>query len=269
MTTATDPGYTLAELCIAACAEAWRNDGEVLATGIGLVPRLAAGLAKLTFNPDLMMTDAESVLVAEPVPVGPRGNYQVKVDGWMPYLRTFDLLWHGRRHALVGPVQVDRYGQMNISAVGDHARPKASLLGVRGFPGNTLNHPNSLFVPNHSPRVFVAGEVDVVCSLGYNPARWPGGVKPADLDLRLCVTDLAVLDFGGPDHAMRMVSLHPGVTLEQVQAATGFPLQVEGVPPVTAAPTAEQLDIIRTRLDPRNLRATVFKGNPPGTRQAA
>ena len=269
MTTATDPGYTLAELCIAACAEAWRNDGEVLATGIGLVPRLAAGLAKLTFNPDLMMTDAESVLVAEPVPVGPRGNYQVKVEGWMPYLRTFDLLWHGRRHALVGPVQVDRYGQMNISAVGDHARPKASLLGVRGFPGNTLNHPNSLFVPNHSPRVFVAGEVDVVCSLGYNPARWPGGVKPADLDLRLCVTDLAVLDFGGPDHAMRVVSLHPGVTLEQVQAATGFPLQVEGVPPVTAAPTAEQLDIIRTRLDPRNLRATVFKGNPPGTRQAA
>ena len=269
MTTATDAGYTLAELCIAACAEAWRNDGEVLATGIGLVPRLAAGLAKLTFNPDLMMTDAESVLVAEPVPVGPRGNYQVKVEGWMPYLRTFDLLWHGRRHALVGPVQVDRYGQMNISAVGDHAKPKASLLGVRGFPGNTLNHPNSLFVPNHSTRVFVAGEVDVVCSLGYNPSRWPGGVKPADLDLRLCVTDLAVLDFGGPDHAMRVVSLHPGVTLEQVQAATGFALHVAGTLPVTPAPTAEQLEIIRTRLDPRNLRATVFKGNPPGVRQAA
>ena len=267
--TATTPDYTLAELCIVACAEAWRNDGEVLATGIGLVPRLAAGLAKLTFNQDLMMTDAESVLVAEPVPVGPRGNYQVKVEGWMPYLRTFDLLWHGLRHALVGPVQVDRFGQMNISAVGDHAKPKASLLGVRGFPGNTLNHPNSLFIPNHGPRVFVAGEVDVVCSIGYNPARWPGGVKPADLDLRLCVTDLAVLDFGGPDHAMRVVSLHPGVTLEQVQAATGFPLHVEGTPPVTPAPTAEQLEVIRTRLDPHNLRATVFKGNPGGVRQAA
>ena len=181
--TATAPDYTLAELCIVACAEAWRNDGEVLATGIGLVPRLAAGLAKLTFNQDLMMTDAESVLVAEPVPVGPRGNYQVKVEGWMPYLRTFDLLWHGRRHALVGPVQVDRFGQMNISAVGEHAKPKASLLGVRGFPGNTLNHPNSLFIPNHGPRVFVAGEVDVVCSIGYNPARWreARGPRPASV----------------------------------------------------------------------------------------
>jgi glutaconate CoA-transferase subunit B len=80
---------------------------------------------------------------------------------------------------------------------------------------------------------------------------------------------LAVLDFGGPDHAMRVVSLHPGVTLEQVQAATGFPLQVEGTLPVTPAPTAEQLEIIRTRLDPLNLRATVFKGNPGGVRQAA
>ena len=51
--------YTLAELCIAAAAEAWRHDGEVLASGMGLLPRLAASLAKLTFNPALLMTDSE------------------------------------------------------------------------------------------------------------------------------------------------------------------------------------------------------------------
>ena len=64
--------YTLPELCISAAAEAWRDAGEVLATGIGLIPRLAASLAKLSFAPDLLMNDGEAYLVDEPVPVGPR-----------------------------------------------------------------------------------------------------------------------------------------------------------------------------------------------------
>lgn len=263
MTTA----YTLAELCIAQCAEVWRDEGEVLATGIGLVPRLGAGLAKLSFNPDLLMTDGEAYLLAEPVPLGPRAARDARIEGWMPYSRTFDLLWGGRRHALVGPVQVDRFGQMNISVIGDYARPKAAILGARGFPGNSVSHANSMFVPNHSPRVFVAGEVDMVCSAGYNPARWPEGRVPESLRIGRVVTDLAVLDFGGEDHAPRLLTLHPGVTAAQVQEATGFPIEYPASAPVTPAPTAEQLELIRTRLDPRNLRATVFKGDPPGDRR--
>lgn len=259
--------YTLAELCIAAAAEAWRNDGEVLATGIGLIPRLAAGLAKLSFNPALMMTDAEAYLVAEPVPVGPRKGYEPVIEGWMPYSRTFDLLWGGRRHAMVGPVQVDRFGQSNISVVGDYARPKAALLGVRGFPGNSVSHANSFFVPNHSTRAFVAGEVDMVSGAGYNPARWPGGRVPEHLEIRLVVTDLAVLDFGGPQHAPRLRSLHAGVTFEQVQDNTGFALARGADIPTTSAPSAEALRLIRERLDPHGLRAGVFKGNPPGDRR--
>ena len=78
--------YTLAELCITAAAEAWRDNGEVLASGIGLIPRLAASLAKETFAPELMMTDGEAYLVEEPVPVGKRGGYVPKVEGWpSPY----------------------------------------------------------------------------------------------------------------------------------------------------------------------------------------
>ncbi|RMF25229.1 MAG: ketoacid CoA transferase, partial [Deltaproteobacteria bacterium] len=65
--------YTIAELCICAAAEAWRGDGEILASGMGTIPRLGASLAKLTFSPDLLMTDSECLLVAEPVPIGPRG----------------------------------------------------------------------------------------------------------------------------------------------------------------------------------------------------
>jgi glutaconate CoA-transferase subunit B len=108
----------------------------------------------------------------------------------------------------------------------------------------------------------------MVSGVGYNPARWPAGVKQSFVDLRRIVTDLCVLDFEGPDKAMRVRSLHPGVSFEQVQAATGFPLlQADGLAD-TPAPDAEQLAIIR-RLDPHNLRATVIKGNPPGIRQVA
>lgn len=259
--------YTLAELCIAAASEAWRHDGEILATGMTLMPRLAAGLAKLNVNPALMLTDGENHFVSEPVPAGPRNGYAPKIEGWMPFARTFDNLWGGKRHAMVVPVQIDRFGQTNISVIGNHARPKAALLGARGYPSNSISHPNSYFVASHNTRSFVAGEVDFVCGVGYNPARWPDGKKPAGLDLRMVISDLAVLDFSGPAKAMRVVSLHPGVTFEEVQDNTGFALARPEDIPVTAAPTAEQLTIIRERLDPNNLRATLFKGDPVGDRR--
>jgi glutaconate CoA-transferase subunit B len=261
--------YTLAELCIAACAEVWRDDGEVLATGITVLPRLAAGLAKLTFNPALMMTDAEVYLVEDPVPIGPRAATDLRPEGWMSYARTFDNIYGGRRHALVAPVQIDRFGQTNISTIGDRARPKAALLGVRGYPGNSINHANSYFLPSHDPRALVAGEVDFVCSVGYNPARWPDGKPPQFLDLRRIVTNLAVLDFLGRDHAIRVRSLHPGITFDEVQAASGFPLERPSDIPATPAPTPEQLQLIRETLDPHGLRSSVFKGDPPGVRAGA
>ncbi|MDE0061824.1 MAG: ketoacid CoA transferase [Gammaproteobacteria bacterium] len=256
---------SLAELCVCAAAEAFRGEGETMVTSIGLVPRLAASLAKSTFAPGLMMTEGEAYLVSEPVPVGPRGDYRPKIEGLMTYERVFDIIYRGMRHAMVTPVQVDRYGQMNISVIGDYARPKAALLGVRGYPGNTVNNANSMFVPSHDRRTFVAGEVDMVAGAGYNPARWPGGRKPEFLDLRRIVSNLAVMDFQGAGNAIRVISLHPGVTFEEVQDNTGFALEQTGGLGETAAPTARQLGVL-DRLDPHNLRATVFKGNPPGRR---
>lgn len=256
--------FTLAELLIVAAAEAWRGNGEVLASGVGVVPRLAASLAKLTHSPELMMTDAEAFLVEEPVPLGPRGDYRPQAAGYMPFARVFDCVWGGRRHVMIGPIQIDRFGQTNLSGIGARAQPKVQMLGMRGLPGNSINHLNSMFVPNHSARVFVPGEVDIVGGVGYNPARWPAGVSNAYLDLRLIVTDLCVMDFGGAGHAIRVRCLHPGVALATVQAATGFALEAPATLPTTAAPTREQLEIIR-RLDPHELRAGVLKGNPPGT----
>ena len=259
--------YSLAELTIAAASEAWRGNGEILATGIGTVPRLAAALAKLTHSPELMLTDGEAFLVEEPVPLGPKGRAAMKPSGWMPYHRVFDVLWSGRRHAMVMPAQIDRWGQTNISALGDFKKPKVQMLGVRGFPGNSINHPNSMFVPNHSQRVFVAGEVDVVSSAGYKPDRWPDGARPSRVDLRLIVTDLCVMDFAGPGNAVRVRSLHPGRSRKEIEDATGFPLVFADPLPTTRAPTADELQIIR-RLDPDDLRAAVIKGNPAGARTA-
>ncbi|MBP9035035.1 MAG: ketoacid CoA transferase, partial [Pseudomonadales bacterium] len=231
-------------------------------------PRLAASLSMLTTNPDLMMTDSEAFLLSAPNPIGPRAaQFKPACETWMGFSRIFDNVWGGKRHAMVGPTQIDRFGQANISCIGDYARPKAMMLGVRGFPGNSISHANSFFVPAHNTRVFKDGECDVVCSIGYNPARLARGYSLDEVDIRLVITDLCVMDFGGPEHQLRLRSLHPGISVEQVQQNTGFPVCVPADVATTPAPTAGQLEIIR-RMDPHNLRARELKDNPPGDRTA-
>lgn len=257
---------TLAELCIFACSETFRTDREIIATGIGPVPRVAAGLAKLTHSPGLMMTDGEAYLVEQPVPLGPRGDYKPKAAGHLPFSRFFDAaVWTGRRHAMVTPTQIDKFGQTNLSQLGGtHAQPKTQMLGVRGFPGNSIYHANSMFVPFHSKRSFVESEVDMVSSAGYNPAKRIDGGKYDDIDLQQMVTNLCVMDFKGPDNAVRVVSLHPGVTFDAVQDATGFEL-IDAVAGETPMPGDDALEIIN-QLDPHNFRANVIRDNPPAKR---
>lgn len=260
--------YSLAELCIAAAADIFRDEEpEVFATLIGLVPRLGGSLAKRTFLPGLMMSDGEYYFAAEPVPVGKRNGYVPKKEGSIGYERVFDLIPKGNRHAFVGPVQVDRFGQMNLSCIGNYEAPKVTMLGVRGLPGNTVNNRTSMFFGSHNTRALVEGEVDMVSGAGYNPERYPNRKFPPGLDHRRIVTNLCVLDFEGPDHAIRVRSLHPGVSFDEVQDNTGFDLVRPDKVPETAAPTDEQLAII-AELDPHNLRANIFKDNPPGRRES-
>jgi acyl CoA:acetate/3-ketoacid CoA transferase beta subunit len=236
-------GPSRAEVCVVACAEAWRGDGAILASPMGLIPALGAKLARLTFSPRLLLTDGEATLL------GADGG----AEGWLPYRSVFTMLAAGRRHVMMGAAQLDRFGNQNISCIGDHARPKAQLLGVRGAPGNTINHPVSYWVPRHSPRVFVP-RADMVCGIGYDRAAALGPGPARFHELRLVVTNLAVLDFATPDHGMRLRSVHPGVTAGEVIAATGFPLAVPAEVPVTRLPSAEELALIRGQLDPAGLR---------------
>jgi acyl CoA:acetate/3-ketoacid CoA transferase beta subunit len=229
--------FALHEMCVVACAEAWRDDGEILASPIGTIPSVAARLARATFAPHLLLTDGQASLVRDGL-----------VEGWMPYRAVFDTVWSGRRHVMMGASQIDRFGNQNISCVGPHAKPKAQLVGMRGAPGNTINHPTSYWVPAHSTRVFVP-KVDVVCGVGYDRAAALGRAGRFH-DLRRVVTNLAVLDFATPDHAMRLASCHPGVSADDVIKATGFPLVVPATVPVTRSPTAEELRLLREVIDP-------------------
>ncbi|UQS25903.1 CoA-transferase [Amycolatopsis thermalba] len=231
---------TRAEIAVVAVAELFRGDGEIVASPMGYIPSLGAKLARLTFEPDLLLSDGEAYLIDAD------GN----VEGWQPFRKMLDtIVPHGRRHVVMGANQIDKFGNQNISAIGDHTRPAKQLLGVRGAPGNTANHRTSYWVPRHSPRVFVES-VDIVSGVGYDNAA-KAGLKYHDV--HRVVTNLGVFDFATPDRSMRAVSLHPGVTPEEITAATSFEIDLSSAA-TSREPTEEELRLIREVLDPKGLR---------------
>jgi acyl CoA:acetate/3-ketoacid CoA transferase beta subunit len=149
--------------------------------------------------------------------------------------------------------QIDRTGNQNISAIGPHAKPKVQLVGVRGAPGNSVNHPTSYWVPDHSARTFVE-QVDVVCGVGYARAAAAGPGATRYHQVRRVVSNLGVFDFETPDRTMRLRSHHPGVAVGDIVAATGFALTVPDDVEETRLPTPEELELIRLVLDPASLR---------------
>lgn len=239
----------LADVVVAAAADAFRGDGEIFASGMGTIPMLGARTARATFEPDLLVSDGEAFFVSNDLPLG---SDEKIIEGWIPFRQVFDTLWGGRRHVMMGASQMDRFGNSNIAAIGPFARPKAQLLGVRGGPGNTINHATSFFIPKHSTKVFVE-RVDMVSGLGYDRAAQLGETVVRHHRLPRVVTNLAVLDFESVDHSMRLRSVHPGVTVDAVRSATGFELVIDGDIPETRQPTEEEMEAIEL-LDPRGLR---------------
>ena len=234
---------TRAEVCVVAVAECFRGDGEIVANPIGTIPRIGGLLARLSFEPDLVMTDGEAMFV----------DADGRIEAWNPYRTMFDVVWSGRRHVMMGGSQLDAFGNHNFAAIGDMKKPKAQLLGFRGAPGNTVNNVTSYWIPNHGPRVFVP-TVDVVTGVGYDRAAAAGKAATRYHSLRHVVTNLGVLDFETPDHRMRLRSVHPGVSVDDVVAATGFELVVPNDVPESRLPTDEELRLIRDVLDPTGTR---------------
>ncbi len=246
-----------ADIVVIAAAEAFRGDGEIFASGMGTIPMLAARLARATFEPDLLVSDGEAFFVANDLPLGASDKL---IEGWIPFRSVFDTAWSGRRHVMMGASQMDRHGNSNIANIGPWSRPKAQLLGVRGGPGNTVNHATSFWIPKHSTKVFTE-HVDMVSGLGYDRAAALGDWGARHHELRRVVTDLAAMDFVGG--TMRLRSVHPGVSVAQVVAATGFELLVTDDVPTSRAPDEEELAALE-RLDPTGLRHREVPGQAPG-----
>jgi acyl CoA:acetate/3-ketoacid CoA transferase beta subunit len=239
----------LADYIVIAAAEAFRGDGEIFASGMGTIQTLAARTARSTFEPDLLVSDGEAFFVGNELPIG--GSDKV-IEGWIPFRSVFDTVWSGRRHVMMGASQIDRFGNTNIANIGPFARPKAQLLGVRGGPGNTISHATSFFIPKHTSKVFVE-KVDMVSGLGYDRVATLSEAVRRHHRLPRVITNLAVLDFATPDHSMRLVSVHPGVSVADVQEATGFELVIGDDVAESRPPTPGE-QIVIDRLDPRGLR---------------
>jgi len=239
---------TRAEVCAVACAELFRDAGEIMVSPMTNMASIGARLARLTFSPDILLTDGEAQLLADTPALGASGA----VEGWMPFGRVFETLAWGRRHVVMGANQVDRFGNQNISAFGPLQHPTRQMFGLRGAPGNAINHATSYWVGNHSKRVFCEA-VDVVCGIGWDKLHADNPAFRFANPYRV-VSNLGVFDFGGPDQAMRAVSLHPGVSPDDVREATSFEVHGLDGAEETRLPTDDELHLIREVIDPKSLR---------------
>ena len=248
--TTTEPStdITRAEVCVVACAEIFSGAGEIMASPMAPMALLGARLARLTTEPDLLITDGEALILADTPAIGRSGP----IEGWMPFRKVFDVVASGRRHVVMGANQIDRHGNQNLSAFGPLQQPTRQMFGVRGAPGNTINHPTSYWVGRHSTRVFTES-VDIVSGIGYDKVD-PGNPAFDDHNIHRVVTNLGVFDFGGPDHTLRALSLHPGVEAAEVVENTSFEVAGLDSAGVTRQPTDEELTIIREVLDPKGVR---------------
>ena len=243
------------EICIVALAEAFRGDGEVLCNPMGPVPVIAGRLARATFEPDLMLTDTIAFAIADTVALG-ADTADAVVESYMPFRSVFDQMWSGKRHVVMGASQIDRFGNQNFAAIGDYHRPKAQLLGMRGAPGNLINHATSYWIPNQE-RTF-CDAVDVVSGPGHDRMAALPEATRRHHEIRRIVTNLGAYDFETPDHTMRLRSIHPGVTLEEIEGASPFDIDVPTDLPESRLPTTEETRLIRDVIDPDGARLAEF-----------
>lgn len=259
----TDAGYTLEELLIARMAREFR--GGRMGVGATILSDLSARLAKALHVPDLFLTTI-SRAAADPGLHAKTFSDEWALDGdatmALGWEEMFRLIVQQKLQIWIGSVQIDRFGGANISVIGDWARPRAQLVGARGIPDDLwgcerLNY----HIRKHTPKSFVE-KVDFVCGFGKAPELGRLGMAPAAPGT--VVSDLGVFDFDGPDGCMRVVSLHPGVDFATVQKMTGFEVPDPGSDvPVTPAPTAEELHIIRTVIDPSGMRRLESDASSP------
>ena len=247
--------YTAAEL-LAVMSARLLQDGQVVFAGVG-IPLLAATLAQGLHCPGLTILFEGGVIgpIIEPGKLPPSTNEQRCTIRANMVLSSTDVLLLLQRGyvdvGFMGGAQIDQYGNLNSSFIGDPARPKTRLPGTGG--GNDIASLAQMIVAmKHEKRRFVE-HVDFVTSPGF----LSGGTTRRDSGLAAggmyrVVTDLGLFGFDAGTKRMKIVALHPGVTREQVGDNTGFELTADASVEVTEPPRQEELAFLR-KLDPERL----------------
>jgi glutaconate CoA-transferase subunit B len=254
--------WTIDELVVAALARGFDDEIRAFNGAVSFVPVTALMLARATHAPGLTWV-ASSIAVDPYPPAIPESTLSDALWEGATMLQSsaFDF-WpyaqNGRLNAFCfRGAQIDTFGNVNNTVIGPYAAPKIRLPGGGGMADlGCLCERVFIWSTTHNPRTFVE-RLDFRSGIGWGDG--PGHREELGLagGPELCVTNLAVLDFHPQSHRMRLRSVHPGVTVAQVQEATGFDLLVEGEIPETMAPSAEEIDLIR-RLDPTAARKREF-----------
>jgi glutaconate CoA-transferase subunit B len=248
--------YTASEMMIVAAARALAGVRTVF-VGVGL-PNIACNLARRTIAPDLELIYAAGVYGARPARLPLSIGDPTLVTGATSIMSQADLfglyLQGGLVDvALLGGAQIDRFGNLNTTVIGDYARPKVRLPGSGGACEIAANARRTFIIMRLTRRAFVE-RLDFVTS----PGHLAGGDSRARLGLpgagpALVVTDLALFDFANPERAMQLIAIHPGVTIDQVRAEVGWNLRLADHITTTPSPTPEELRVVREELDPEGI----------------
>ena len=243
--------WTPAEMMIVASARQLTGE-RVCFVGVGL-PNIACNLAQRTFAPDLELVYESGVFGSRPARLPLSIGDPTLATGATAITSMFELFSYYLQAGLIdvgflGAAQIDRFGTINTTVVGDYATPKVRLPGSGGACEIAINAKKVFVIMRQSRRSFVE-EVDFRTSPGRSADRtgWIGEGPT------VVVTDLGVYRFDDASGEMFLTGLHPGVKLRDVQDMTGWDLRVPDDVGFTEMPTADELRLIREELDPEGV----------------
>lgn len=254
--TQSESSYTPSELMIVAAARALSGVRTVF-VGVGL-PNIACNLARYTVAPNLELIYESGVYGAQPARLPLSIGDPTLVTGATSVISMADLfglyLQRGLVEvALLGGAQIDRFGNLNTTVIGSYSNPKVRLPGSGGACEIAVNAQRVFYIMQLKKRAFVE-RLDFLTSPGHlkgGNTRQAQGIPGQGPEL--LITDKAIFNFENPEREMQLVSLYPGITLEQVQAEIAWQIKLAEPLSQTNAPTHEELQLIRVQLDPNGM----------------
>lgn len=261
---ATD--YTIDELMVVTLARTLTDDDIMLNGTVSFIPVAAVMLARLTHAPGLTWVAGAVGVDAQPGSILGNTLDPTMWKNCVMYLPQLEDMWsYVHRNTLetfcIRGAQIDKYGNVNNSVIGDFKHPKVRLPGSAGMGDMcTLDKKILIWSTTHNVRTFVE-RVDFCAAPGYltgDDARSKLGLKNGP---QLVLTNLCVMDFEPVSKRMRLKSLHHGVSVQDVQERTGFELLIEGRVAETAAPIPEEIRLLRDVVDPKAMRKIEFRGS--------